>query len=98
MNLSCFQEEMMVKEDPINIGKEELEKEADQENSATVDRPLDYTQWAIDRLSIAHNGRSTCCRSHSTEKKRGSDFRQAAANKPVNSRSGLSTARGPESD
>ena len=48
MKLSYFQEEMMVKEDPIKTG-EELEKEADQENSVTVDRPVDRTQWAFDR-------------------------------------------------
>jgi len=43
VKLSYFQEEMMVKEDPIKTG-EELEKEADQENSVTVDRPVDRTQ------------------------------------------------------
>jgi len=43
--LSCFQEEMMIKENPIKIGEKELEKEADQENSVAIDR----TQWAIDR-------------------------------------------------
>ena len=36
---------MMIKENPIKIGKKELKKEADQENSVTIDR----TKWAIDR-------------------------------------------------
>ena len=40
------------------------------------------------------------CRSHSIEKKRDSDFQQAAntVDSPVDNRSGLSTSRGPESD
>ena len=48
--LPYFQEEMMVKEDPIKI-REELEKEVDQENSVAVDRPVDRTQQ---RRNVAH--------------------------------------------
>jgi len=39
----------MVKEDPIKIGEEELEKEAYQEISVAVNRPIGRTQWAFDR-------------------------------------------------
>jgi len=42
--LSYFQEEMMVKEDSIKIGEaEEFEKEVYEENSMTVDRPINRT-------------------------------------------------------
>ena len=69
------------------IGEEkELEKEADQENSVTVDRP------AVCRPHTM--GSRQACRAHTTEKKRDSDFRQA----PVDRCSGLSTIRGLELD
>jgi len=49
VKLHCFEEEMMVKENSIKIREEELEKKiSDQENSITVDKPVDRTQWMID--------------------------------------------------
>jgi len=50
VKLTCFQEEMMLKEDPIKI-EEELGKEKKKANQETVavDRPGDCTQRAVDR-------------------------------------------------
>jgi len=46
----CFQEEMMVKEDPIKLEKKKnLKKKHIKENSMAVYRPIDHTQWVIDR-------------------------------------------------
>ena len=48
VNLPCFQEEMMSKENPIKL--ENLEKkQIKKENSMAVDRLVDRIQWAVDR-------------------------------------------------
>jgi len=49
VNLPCFQEKMMVKEDPIKIGEEKTIKKSRSRNCVTVNKPINCTQRAVDR-------------------------------------------------